>query len=121
MLRGNVATNCDAIAVPASPDLAWLRRDLRQLMSRDVGVLRSDASLARAAAFIGPLRAQTEERLLREGLSLELLELRNLALAADLIVRAASARGESRGAHFNRDRPGADAVDSRPRAPAVTV
>ncbi len=111
----------DAIAVPASPDLAWLRRDLRQLMSRDVGVLRSDASLARAAAFIGPLRAQTEARLLREGLSLELLELRNLALAADLIVRAASARGESRGAHFPRDRPGPDAVDLRLRAPAATA
>jgi L-aspartate oxidase len=111
----------DAIAVPASPDLARLRRDLRQLMSRDVGVLRSDASLARAAAFIGPLRAQTEARLLREGLSLELLELRNLALAADLIVRAASARGESRGAHFNRDRPGQDAVDLRLRAPAATA
>ncbi|QKH37889.1 L-aspartate oxidase [Achromobacter pestifer] len=109
----------DEIALPASPDLAWLRRDLRQLMSRDVGVLRSDTSLARAAAFIGPLRAQIEARLLREGPSLELLELRNLAVVADLIVRAASARGESRGAHFNRDRPGSDAVDLRLRAPAA--
>ncbi|HEY9272371.1 L-aspartate oxidase, partial [Achromobacter sp.] len=91
---------------PASADLAELRRDLRRLMSRDVGVLRSDASLARAAAYIGPLRVEMEARLSREGVSLELLELRNLALVADLIVRAASARDESRGAHFNKDRPG---------------
>jgi len=89
---------------PASADLARLRQDLRQSMSRDVGVVRSDASLRRAAGFIGPLRAELEERLRRDGLSLELLELRNLALVADLIVRAASARDESRGAHFNRDR-----------------
>jgi L-aspartate oxidase len=73
-------------------------------MSRDVGVVRSDASLRRAAGFIGPLRAELEARLRRDGLSLDLLELRNLALVADLIVRAASARDESRGAHFNRDR-----------------
>ena len=95
----------DGRTSPASADLATLRQDLRQLMSRDVGVLRSDASLTRAAAFIGPLRVEMEARLLREGVSLELLELRNLALVADLIVRAASARDESRGAHFNRDRP----------------
>ncbi|WP_447920734.1 L-aspartate oxidase [Achromobacter aegrifaciens] len=101
----------DDSARPASPDLARLRRDLRQLMSRDVGVLRSDTSLSRAAAFIGPLRAQTEARLLREGLSLELLELRNLALVADLIVRGASARSESRGAHFNSDRPSREQAD----------
>ncbi|WP_338879229.1 L-aspartate oxidase [Achromobacter veterisilvae] len=89
---------------PASPDLARLRQDLRQLMSRDVGVVRSDAALRRAAAFVGPLRAEMDARLHREGLSLDLLELRNLALVADLIVRAASERGESRGAHFNSDR-----------------
>jgi L-aspartate oxidase len=66
--------------------------------------VRSDAALRRAAAFVGPLRAEMDARLHREGLSLDLLELRNLALVADLIVRAASERGESRGAHFNRDR-----------------
>jgi len=86
-------------------DLARLRLELRQLMSRDVGVVRSDAALRRAAAFIAPLRAAMEVRLHREGPSLELLELRNLALVADLIVQGASARRESRGAHFNCDRP----------------
>ncbi|MDT4825811.1 L-aspartate oxidase [compost metagenome] len=103
--RENQAGAMGPILQP-SPDLARLRQDLRQLMSRDVGVVRSDASLQRAAAFIGPLRAGLEARLHREGLSLELLELRNLALIADLIVRGASARRESRGAHFNSDRPG---------------
>lgn len=112
------ARTADETAVPASPDLARLRRDLRRLMSRDVGVVRSDASLARAAAFIAPLRAQTQARLLRDGLSLELLELRNLALVADLIVRGASARSESRGAHFNRDRPGRPRQGDEPAPPA---
>ncbi len=102
---GPAQTEALTMAARPSPDLARLRRELRERMSRDVGVVRSDAALHRAAAFVGPLRAGLDARLRGEGLSLELLELRNLALVAELIVRGASARRESRGAHFNRDLP----------------
>ena len=80
---GPAQTEALTMAARPSPDLARLRRELRERMSRDVGVVRSDAALHRAAAFVGPLRAGLDARLRGEGLSLELLELRNLALVAE--------------------------------------
>ncbi|RAP64665.1 L-aspartate oxidase [Achromobacter sp. HZ01] len=106
-----LAGDAAAVAPPAA-DLARLRHELRAVMSRDVGVVRSDAGLRRAAATTGALRAEMQARFEREGASLEMLELRNLALVADLIVAAARARAESRGAHFNRDRPPAETADA---------
>lgn len=96
-------------ALPASAadlSVASLRQALRRLMSADVGIVRSDASLTRAAQRIVGWEADIARRWRTEGPSRDLLELRNLLLVAGLVVRAAVARRESRGAHFNRDWPG---------------
>src|SRR5690606_37438743 len=90
----------------ADPSVASLRQALRRLMSAEVGIVRSDASLARAAQRIGAWDADVARRWRIDGPSRDLLELRNLLLVAGLVVRAAVARHESRGAHFNRDWPG---------------
>ncbi len=82
-----------------------LRATLRRLMSLEVGVVRTDAGLLRAKSQIGALTAQIKAYCDRDGTSMALLELRNLAQVATLIVHDAIAQCGSRGAHFNADRP----------------
>jgi L-aspartate oxidase len=74
-------------------------------MWQDVGIVRSDAQLARAARRISRLQRAAGEVLAAGRLSRSGLELRNLLQVADLIVRSATRRHESRGLHFNRDHP----------------
>lgn len=103
--------------IDASPfaQAQTLRDALRATMTRDAGIVRSDASLRRAADHIAQLR-RTLDGLPDDGLAM--LELRNLATAADLIVRDARARRESRGAHFNQDHPAA--LPGLPSGPPLT-
>ncbi|CAB3838623.1 L-aspartate oxidase [Achromobacter pulmonis] len=96
------AAPADAAAMAAC--VARQRQALRASMSRDAGIVRSDASLRRAADHIRALRRALEAHDPADD-GLALLELRNLALVADLIVGDAQARRESRGAHFNQDWP----------------
>ncbi len=74
------------------------------MMSREVGIVRSDASLQRAANHIAGLRRMLADRGHADS-NVETLELNNLVLVADLMMRDARARRESRGAHFNQDWP----------------
>lgn len=78
---------------------------LRQLMSRQVGIVRSDAGLAAAANELAEL--QQEVKLYRQhyALDLALARLDHALRLARLTVLAASQRRESRGLHFNRDCP----------------
>ncbi len=85
--------------------IAQAREALRRCMWQDVGIVRSDAQLARAARRIGRLQRAAGEVLATGRLSRSGLELRNLLQVADLIVRSATRRHESRGLHFNRDHP----------------
>lgn len=103
------ATEAPAHAKPAdrapmTARMARQRQALRAAMSRDAGIVRSDASLRRAADHIRALRRALEASDPADD-GLALLELRNLALVADLIVADAQTRRESRGAHFNQDWP----------------
>ena len=73
-----------------------------------VGIVRSDFRLSRAYTRIKLIREEVEEYYRRTRLSLELLELRNMAIVAWLIVLSARHRKESRGLHYNTDYPDRD-------------
>jgi len=94
------------MAAPAgAAPSAELRRTLRQLMWDDVGIVRSDDRLEHAAGAAAALH----EAVLRAGaaaaLDPDVVELRNLVQVAELIIRCARLRRESRGLHYNVDYP----------------
>ncbi len=82
--------------------------EVRSLMWDYVGIVRSDERLAIAAKRIGLLREQIESYYWKYKLNTDLIELRNIALVGELIIRCASRRRESRGLHYNVDCPHTD-------------
>ena len=80
-------------------------KELQQVMSDYVGIVRNDIRLERAMHRIDLLHGETEELYKSSTLSPQLCELRNLITIGYLIVKGAQFRKESRGLHFNTDYP----------------
>ncbi len=80
-------------------------KELKEIMSSYVGIVRSDVRLKRALDRLSLLHRETEELYNSTTISPQLCELRNLITIGYLITRSASMRRESRGLHYTTDYP----------------
>ena len=81
------------------------RKEIQQLMWDYVGIVRSNHRLERAKRRINLILNEVKDFYKRTKVSEGLIELRNLSYVADMIIRSALERKESRGLHYTTDYP----------------
>ena len=80
-------------------------KELKEIMSNYVGIVRTNTRLKRAFTRLKLLHLETESLYTSTTISPQLCELRNLITIAYLITKSAMMRKESRGLHYNLDHP----------------